>query len=315
MPIAPVLTLAQDGAMRTTMASLLFVIAAVAHPGGLTSSAAPRVLTFDDLPANTVLATTSYGGFTWSASWGVVSDTDYLSGTNTLGSPSGEYAAGAGGFEVGFDRPIEFPPGSCCIRQRFDFLGANFSTYHLANDEPYLNSAREILINGYREGVLVATTTITLDMSQGAPYTFHNVNFYDIDSLTMRGFATSFSFNAFYLMDDFTYVAPSAGPPPDAETQIATALEAVLELPSSAVTTVGNQNAITQFLRNAADALAIGDATEARLQLGHAANRTDGCALRSTPDGSGPARDWITTCAQQGPIYQAIIAALAALSP
>lgn len=100
-------------------------------------------------------------------------------------------------------------------------------------------------------------------MSQGAPYTFHNVNFY---------------------------------------------------LPVNAVTTGGNQNALSQFLRNAAAVLAIGDTAEARLQLGQAANRTDGCALRGTPDGNGPGRDWITTCAQQAPIYQAIIAALAALS-
>lgn len=43
--------------MKTTVASLMFVIAAVAQPDGMAPAATPQVLTFDDLPYNTNLST------------------------------------------------------------------------------------------------------------------------------------------------------------------------------------------------------------------------------------------------------------------
>ncbi len=58
-----------------------------------------------------------------------------------------------------------------------------------------------------------------------------------------------------------------------------------------------------------------GDIAGAIDQLNQAISRTDGCALRGAPDGSGPGFDWITDCAAQGPIYDDLTAALNALQP
>ena len=54
--------------------------------------------------------------------------------------------------------------------------------------------------------------------------------------------------------------------------------------------------------------------TAARQQLETALSRTDGCALQGAPEGNGPGRDWITTCAAQQPVYVALHAALAAIA-
>jgi len=37
--------------------------------------------------------------------------------------------------------------------------------------------------------------------------------------------------------------------------------------------------------------------------------------VQGTPDGNGPGRDWITTCAAQEHVYPALGAALAAITP
>ena len=100
-----------------------------------------------------------------------------------------------------------------------------------------------------------------------------------------------------------------------AEIQIQAASAQVVGLPASAVTNRGNQNALTQFLSNAVVALQSGNLTAARHQLAQAISRTDGCAVRGTPDGNGPSRDWITTCGAQDQVYQSLVAALAAIAP
>jgi hypothetical protein len=100
-----------------------------------------------------------------------------------------------------------------------------------------------------------------------------------------------------------------------AEIQIHAASAAVLSLPESAITNRGNQNAMTHFLSNAVVALQSGDVTAARHQLEQAIARTNGCALRGTPDGNGPSRDWITTCEGQSEIYPLLVDALAAILP
>ena len=53
----------------------------------------------------------------------------------------------------------------------------------------------------------------------------------------------------------------------------------------------------------------------ARDKLQKSIDRTDGCALRGTPDGDGDRRDWITDCAAQTPVYGLLTTALGALTP
>jgi hypothetical protein len=70
-----------------------------------------------------------------------------------------------------------------------------------------------------------------------------------------------------------------------------------------------------RFLSNTVIALQIGTLIGARQQLQQAISRTDGCALQGAPDGNGPGRDWITSCAAQDQIYPPLVAALAAITP
>jgi hypothetical protein len=89
----------------------------------------------------------------------------------------------------------------------------------------------------------------------------------------------------------------------------------VQSLAADAVTTGGNQNALIQLLSNVVVALQSGNLTGARQQLQQAISRTDGCELQGAPDGNGPGRDWITTCAAQEQVYPPLVAILAALTP
>jgi hypothetical protein len=93
------------------------------------------------------------------------------------------------------------------------------------------------------------------------------------------------------------------------------ALNQVGALPPWQVTTKGNQKAFQNFLNQAIAALQAGDLEEGRLKLTHAIERTDGCGLRSAPDGNGAGRDWITDCGAQAAVYDCLAAALAALQP
>jgi sugar lactone lactonase YvrE len=455
-------------------------------------------LTFDNVPNDQLVG---YGGFNFEG-WGMQSDADYMGsgGGNSYGSPSGEYAIGAGGGALGLWRSIEDPPGSCCIKQPFDFLGAYFSTFTL-NDAPYQNSAVVIRIEGFRQGVLVRS----IDYHPSVGYTWFDANFMNIDELRMQPFNSGFGFSARFLMDDFRFVAPSRGspnvaptasaganqtirlgttvhldgsgsfddntptnqlgyswsiaaapsgssaalagaatrtpsfvpdlpgsyviqlvvtdeegvssapsqvtvadnPPPTAnagadrlvivgsmvqltgsgadpngetltyswtlvgaptgsgaavnspesatptfvpdvagvytaqlttsdpfgpgspdavqitaatpsgyaEVQVHAASGEVLGLPPASLTNSGNQNALTQFLGQAALALDSGQLIEAQHKLEQAILRTDGCALRGRPDASGPGRDWITSCAEQQRVYPLLLAALAAVTP
>ena len=287
----------------------LLAVLLLALPAG--SAVPPTVLTFDDV---TVL--TGYGGFSWDASWQLMSDEDYAASGNTYGSPSGGYAALNGLGPLIFSRLIESPPGFCCIPEPFDFIGAAFSTYRL-NDQPYYNSAGGIAIEGYRAGLLVERIVVDFDLSAAAGYDWVQANFFNIDQLRLHPRPSGFTANAaLFLMDDFTYVAPSIGPTGVgyAEIQIQAARTAASGVPAGDVSNRGNQNARIQWLQNAIVALQSGDLAEARDHLEQAISRTDGCALRGAPDGNGSGRDWITTCGAQGQIYQPLVAALAAIT-
>jgi hypothetical protein len=98
-----------------------------------------------------------------------------------------------------------------------------------------------------------------------------------------------------------------------AQIQIVVAVNIIKDLTGAQVTNQGNQNALTNFLSQAIQALALGDIAEAIQKLKNAIMRTDGCALRGEPDGNGSGRDWITDCAAQSPTYLALKAALDSL--
>jgi hypothetical protein len=100
-----------------------------------------------------------------------------------------------------------------------------------------------------------------------------------------------------------------------AERLIHDASAAIRGLPANAITNGGNQNALTHLLSNGVVALQGGELAEARHKLEQALGRTDGCALRGTPDGNGPGRDWIITCQAQSLIYSSLLEALTVLAP
>jgi hypothetical protein len=100
-----------------------------------------------------------------------------------------------------------------------------------------------------------------------------------------------------------------------AETHVMNALNEVRALSPDEVTKPGNRRALQKLLTRVIAALRVGDLDEARLKLMQAIERTDGCALQGSPDGSGPGRDWITTCEAQARVYPELTAALDALTP
>jgi hypothetical protein len=96
------------------------------------------------------------------------------------------------------------------------------------------------------------------------------------------------------------------------QSQVAAAL--VQSLDAADVTNGRNQNALIQLLSNAVTALQNGNLTAARQQLEAAISRTNGCAVQGAPDGNGPGRDWIITCAAQEPVYLALRDALTVIT-
>jgi hypothetical protein len=100
-----------------------------------------------------------------------------------------------------------------------------------------------------------------------------------------------------------------------AATAILDALRTLRGLRLDQVTTRGNRTAMQNFLVQALAAIDAGDLAEARSKVTAAIERTDGCALRHTPDGNGPERDWITDCEAQAVLFDLLSAALAAMTP
>jgi uncharacterized repeat protein (TIGR03803 family) len=98
-----------------------------------------------------------------------------------------------------------------------------------------------------------------------------------------------------------------------AESQVASASAIVAALPPGSVTTAGNQNAFGNHLANAMKQLQKGKVSKAIDDLNKAIERTDGCALRGSPDGNGKGMDWITDCDAQEAVYALLTSAVAAL--
>jgi K319L-like, PKD domain len=100
-----------------------------------------------------------------------------------------------------------------------------------------------------------------------------------------------------------------------AQEQIIAAAAIVAGLPQSQITRPGNRKDFEALLRRSVNYLRDGDVPSAIHELTKAIGRTDGCALRGVPDGSGPGFDWISDCAGQEPVYDLLTAALNALQP
>jgi hypothetical protein len=130
------------------------------------------------------------------------------------------------------------------------------------------------------EGTYEVTLTVSDFLGEGAP------DLVEITAITPEGFA---------------------------ETQILAANAIIDALLPGQVTTKGNKKALQNFLNQAVKALLEGDIAEAVSKLEQAIGRTDGCALRGSPDGNGPGRDWITDCDSQTDVYALLNDALDAL--
>jgi hypothetical protein len=98
-----------------------------------------------------------------------------------------------------------------------------------------------------------------------------------------------------------------------AEVLILDACDIVAGLNAGEVTSKGNQKAFCKHLANAVKDLQEGETADAIHKLEKAIERTDGCALRGTPDGNGKGRDWITDCDAQAAIYDLLTLAVETL--
>ncbi len=92
------------------------------------------------------------------------------------------------------------------------------------------------------------------------------------------------------------------------------AIDEVLALPRGDFQAPGHQNAFANILQDAIDAIAAGDVAEAINLIEKVISRTDGCALRGSPDGNGPGRDFILDCDAQDQVYPVLVDALAFLT-
>ena len=95
--------------------------------------------------------------------------------------------------------------------------------------------------------------------------------------------------------------------------QIISVSTIVTVLEPAEITTAGNQTAFGNFLTNTMSQIQNGKLDKAIADLEKAIARTDGCALRGTPDGNGPGMDWVTTCEAQASIYNSLVEALQVL--
>ena len=106
-----------------------------------------------------------------------------------------------------------------------------------------------------------------------------------------------------------------------AEVQTVASLNAVVDLSATSVTSSGNQTALGNILLQVIESLQDDppDLDKAIKKLEDAIERTDGCALRGTPDvkggGKSPKIDTINNCTDQAVVYPMLVDALDALTP
>jgi hypothetical protein len=95
--------------------------------------------------------------------------------------------------------------------------------------------------------------------------------------------------------------------------QIISVSTVIVALEPAEITTAGNQEAFGNFLTNTMSQIQKGNLNKAIADLEKAIARTDGCALRGSPDGNGAGMDWVTTCDAQASIYNSLVEALQVL--
>jgi len=98
-----------------------------------------------------------------------------------------------------------------------------------------------------------------------------------------------------------------------AQMQLGSATTLVSSLGAGDVTNQGNQTAYVNLLANAVAALQNGQVSTAITKINQAIERSNGCEATGAPDGNGPGRDWITSCAAQAQILAYLRSALQAL--
>lgn len=134
------------------------------------SPANALVVDFDDIDASVNYAMPSgYAGFTWDGNWGIETDSDYATYGNTYGSPSGENAAFNGdGISVALSNGVDF-----------DFNGASFTGW-AADDGPWDANAASITVEGWDDGLLVGSVSMSLSTNQ---YDWLSAGFLSVDKL------------------------------------------------------------------------------------------------------------------------------------
>ena len=179
---------------RKVSRPLLFLSFFILLSPVMTGLAVADVIYFDDITTSDFEAVPSeYCGFNWGTDeFGVVSDSAYSSYhyNNTYGSPSGEYAAFN---DKGHDNLVVTSISGDC----FIFNGAYFSGW--AQENQYNEfTATSIIVNGYRDEVLVGTVSMDLSASQ---YDWLQADMAGINKLEF----VSSGNNKFWIMDDFTF--------------------------------------------------------------------------------------------------------------
>lgn len=154
------------------------------------------------------------------------------------------------------------------------------------------------------------STTELSDWDTVTPYLIPDlVGSYEAELMVNDGLADS-------TPDTVSMITISAGD--YAQQHTAAILNVVAALPEASVTTTGNQTALSKFLEQAIKQLQDDKIANAEEKLVMAIERTDGCALRGSPDtgggGTGEIRkDYIMHCADQAVIYPQLMEALEAV--
>jgi hypothetical protein len=96
--------------------------------------------------------------------------------------------------------------------------------------------------------------------------------------------------------------------------QLLQANSTLMSIPLTQITTPGNRTALSGLLAQAGRSLNRSDYKAALQKLEQAIERTDGCRRTGQPDGNGPGRDWVTSCAAQAELIARLEAARQAIA-
>ena len=146
--------------------------------------------------------------------------------------------------------------------------------------------------------VLVGSTTATPSLTPD------QAGIFEIELVVNDGFADS--------APDSVVVTAITGEE-FAEMELMDANDVITNIPVEDFDAPGHSNSLTNLIAQVIDSIQQGKISQALNKLDDVIKRTDGCALRGEPDGSGSDKDWITDCAAQDALYPLLISAKAAL--